>query len=184
MAQLVDLGLAAIFGHVLGLATALSMQAAYEITFALFGLYTVLSHHRWGQTLGKRLFRLRIQGTNRPVTTPRLAVRFLVKFWGPVAAMLMLHLSLLWPFGGADVRTVKDEVNRILGWGEIPFLDTGVEDLVRLFWGPNIALAIPWMAGLLFAVFDQNRRALHDLIAHTRVVYSMRKEPPNVVRVD
>jgi uncharacterized RDD family membrane protein YckC len=155
----------------------LSMQATYELTFALFGVYTVYGHRQWGQTLGKRLFRLRIQGTNRAVTATRLAVRFVVKFWGPLVAMMMVHLSLGWPFGSADVREVKEEVNRILGWGEIPFLDTNVEDLVRLFWGPNLALAIPWMAGFLFAFFDHKRRALHDLVAHTRVVYSMRKEP-------
>jgi uncharacterized RDD family membrane protein YckC len=172
MAQAFDLGVFAVFGHL----SPITMQTAYEVTFALFGIYTVVGHRRWGQTLGKRLFRLRLQGTSRAVTIPRLILRFLVKFWGPVAALLMLHLSLGWPFGAADVRTVKEEVNRIIGWGEIPFLDTGVEDLLSLFWGPNLSLSIPWMVGLLFALFDQNRRALHDLFAHTRVVYSMRKE--------
>jgi eukaryotic-like serine/threonine-protein kinase len=184
MAQLVDLGVFAVFGHLLGLLLTLSMQAAYEITFALFGLYTVLGHRQWGQTLGKRLFRLRIQGTNRAVTVPRLALRFLLKFWGPLVAMLMVHLGLDLTVGSADVRTVKEHVNRLLGWGEIPFLDTNVEDLVRLFWGPNLGLAIPWMAGFLFAFFDPNRRALHDLIAHTRVVYSMRKELHPNARTD
>jgi eukaryotic-like serine/threonine-protein kinase len=182
MAQLVDLGMFAILGHLLALIFSMSMQASYELTFLMFGLYTVYGHRQWGQTLGKRLFRLRIQGINLPVTAARLAVRFIIKFWGPLAAMLMIHLSLGWPFGGADVRAVKEEVNRLLGWGEIPFLDTNVEDLVRLFWGPNLVLAIPWMAGFLFAFFDPKRRALHDLVAHTRVVYSMRKEPPPASR--
>ncbi len=182
MAQALDLGVFAVLGHLLGLVLDLSMRAAYEITFTLFGVYTVLGHRRWGQTLGKRLFRLSIQGTSRALTVPRLLLRFVVKFWGPLVAMLMLHFSLAWTFGSADVRTVKDEVNRLLGWGEIPFLDTNVEDLVRLFWGPNIALALPWMAGFLFAIFDRNRRAVHDLCAHTRVVYSMRKEPRRPVQ--
>jgi uncharacterized RDD family membrane protein YckC len=177
MAQAVDLGVFTVLGHLIGLVFALSMQAAYEITFALFALYTVGGHRLWGQTLGKRLFRLRIQGINHAVTAPRLLLRFVIKFWGPLAAMLMVHVSLGWPFGAADVRTVKEHVNRLLGWGEIPFLDTNVEDLVRLFWGPNLSLALPWMAGLLFAFFDRQRRALHDLFAYTRVVYSMRKEP-------
>jgi uncharacterized RDD family membrane protein YckC len=176
MAQAVDLGVFTVLGHLLGLGFALSMQAAYEITFALFGLYTVLGHRLWGQTLGKRLFRLRIQGISRAVTLPRLLLRFVIKFWGPLLAMLMVHVSLGWPFGAADVRTVKEHVNRLLGWGEIPFLDTNVEDLVRLFWGPNLSLALPWMVGLLFAFFDRERRALHDLFAYTRVIYSMRKE--------
>jgi uncharacterized RDD family membrane protein YckC len=176
MAQAVDLGVFTVLGHLLGLGFALSMQTAYEITFALFGLYTVLGHRLWGQTLGKRLFRLRIQGISRAVTLPRLLLRFVIKFWGPLLAMLMVHVSLGWPFGAADVRTVKEHVNRLLGWGEIPFLDTNVEDLVRLFWGPNLSLALPWMVGLLFAFFDRQRRALHDLFAYTRVIYSMRKE--------
>jgi uncharacterized RDD family membrane protein YckC len=176
MAQAVDLGIFTVLGHLLSLLYDLSMQSAYEITFGLFALYTVLGHRLLGQTLGKRLFRLRVQGVGRAVTVPRLLLRFVIKFWGPLAAMLMVHVSLGWPFGAADVRTVKEHVNRLLGWGEIPFLDTNVEDLVRLFWGPNLSLALPWMAGLLFAFFDRQRRALHDLFAYTRVIYSMRKE--------
>ena len=176
MAQALDLGLFAVFGHLLAFLSPIELQTAYELTFALFAIYTVVGHRKWGQTLGKRLFRLRIQGTSRAVTVPRLILRFLVKFWGPAAALVMLHLNLGWPFGAANVRTVKEEVNRIIGWGEIPFLDRGVEDLLSLFWGPNLSLSIPWMVGLLFPLFDQNKRALHDLFAHTRVVYSMRKE--------
>jgi uncharacterized RDD family membrane protein YckC len=180
MAQAFDLGLFAVFGHLLGFLSPMQMQSAYELTFALFAIYTVIGHRRWGQTLGKRLFRLRIQGTGRALTVPRLILRFVVKFWGPAAALLMLRLRPGWPFGATDVRAVKEEVNRLLGWGEIPFLDRGVEDLLSLFWGPNLALSIPWTVGLLFALFDPQRRALHDIFAHTRVVYSMRnEETPN-----
>jgi uncharacterized RDD family membrane protein YckC len=177
MAQAVDLGMFAVLGHLIGLTTPISTQTTYEITFALFGIYYVVGHRLWGQTLGKRLFRLRLQGIGRAVTVPRLILRFLAKFWGPVAAVLMVHFSLGWPHGAADVHIVKERVNRLLGWGEIPFLDTNVEELVRLFWGPNLALAIPWMIGLLFPLFDRDRRALHDLFAHTRVVYSLPRGP-------
>jgi uncharacterized RDD family membrane protein YckC len=69
----------------------------------------------------------------------------------------------------------------MLGWEEIPLLDSGAEDLLALLSGPNLALIVPWSAGLLFALFDENRRALHDLFARTRVVYAMREHAEEVV---
>ncbi len=40
---------------------------------------------------------------------------------------------------------------------------------------PNLLLAIPWLAGLVFAFVDDNRMALHDRAAQTRVVYELRR---------
>jgi uncharacterized RDD family membrane protein YckC len=59
----------------------------------LFAAYYIVAHRLWGQTVGKRLLRLRIQGTTRPVKVPGLALRFAVELWAPLAAGLVLALQ-------------------------------------------------------------------------------------------
>jgi uncharacterized RDD family membrane protein YckC len=175
MALVLDLGLYAISAQLVAGLFDLGTRTAHEVAFALFAVYYVIGHRLWGQTLGKRLFRLRIQGTTRAVSVIGLLLRFVVKFWGPIAALVLWHLRPGAATGADDIRLIKERVNELFGWEEIPLLDSGAEDLLGLLSGPNLALIIPWTAGLLFALFDDNRRALHDLFARTRVVYAMRE---------
>ncbi len=180
MALLLDLGLYAICAQLLAGLFDLGTRTAHEVSFGLFAIYYVLGHRLWGQTLGKRMFRLRIQGTTRAVSIPGLLLRFAVKFWGPIAAMVLWHLHPSAATGADDIRLIKERVNEMFGWEEIPLLDSGAEDLLALLSGPNLALIVPWTAGLVFALFDDNRRALHDLFARTRVIYAMRERPEDL----
>jgi uncharacterized RDD family membrane protein YckC len=181
MALVLDLGLYAICAQLLAGLFDLGTRTAHEVAFGLFAAYYVVGHRLWGQSLGKRLFRLRIQGTTRAVSVPGLLLRFLVKFWGPIAALVLWHLHPSATSGAEDIRLIKERLNEMIGWEEIPLLDSGAEDLLALLSGPNLALIVPWSAGLLFALFDENRRALHDLFARTRVVYAMRERPEDLV---
>ena len=112
------------------------MQAAYELTFALFAVYYVVGHRLWGQTLGKRLFRLRIQGTTRAVSVPGLLLRFVVKFWGPIAAMVMLHLQPGLALGGRRHPDGQGARQRACSAGRrSPSSTPNVEDLLALLSG-------------------------------------------------
>jgi uncharacterized RDD family membrane protein YckC len=181
MALVLDLGLYAICAQLLAGLFELGTRTAHEVAFGLFAVYYVVGHRLWGQSLGKRLFRLRIQGTTRAISIPGLLLRFVVKFWGPIAALVLWHLHPGATSGAEDIRLIKERLNEMLGWEEIPLLDSGAEDLLALLSGPNLALIVPWSAGLLFALFDENRRALHDLFARTRVVYAMRGLPEDMI---
>ena len=184
MALLMDLGMFAIGALIIAGLLQLGTRTAYEVTFGLFAIYYLVGHRVWSQTLGKRMFRLRIQGTTRAVSVVGLTLRFVVKFWGPIVAMVLVHLQPEATGGADEIRQLKERVNAFIGWEEIPLLDSGAQELLTLLSGANLALAVPWVAGLLTALFDENRRALHDLFARTRVVYAMREQPDNGGRPD
>jgi uncharacterized RDD family membrane protein YckC len=171
MALVLDLVLLAIFGEVMAEALSVSLRLAHQISFGLFAVYYVVAHRVWGRTLGKRLLGLRIQGTTRPVSVPGLLLRFLVEFWGPITAAVMINLQV----GAAtDLEAVKTQIERVMGMGEVPVLHDSADALLRTVLVPNLFLALPWLGGFLFAFFDDNRQALHDRAARTRVVYALR----------
>jgi uncharacterized RDD family membrane protein YckC/tRNA A-37 threonylcarbamoyl transferase component Bud32 len=177
MAATVDVTLFALLAQIAIGVFGLTVTHAFELAFGAFALYYVLAHRFGSQTLGKRLFRMRIQGTTRPVSTLGLVLRFAVEFWGPIAALLLWQMEpeQSGPRGATEIRAVKERINEFLGWEEVPLLDKGAEELLALVTGANLVVALPWIAGLLLALFDDNRRALHDLFARTRVVYAMRE---------
>jgi uncharacterized RDD family membrane protein YckC len=107
----------------------------------LFAVYYIVAHRLWGKTIGKRLLRLRIQGTTRPIKVPGLALRFAVELWAPLTAGLVLAVR------GSEPAAAASQLQ---------------------------ALAVLWLAGILFALFDGHRQTLHDRAAHTRVVYELR----------
>ena len=116
---------------------------------------------------------LRIQGTTRAVSVLGLALRFVIEFWGPIVAVVMINLQL----GAAtDLEAVKSQLTKTVGVSEIPILDQSTEALLRTVLVPNLLVAIPWLAGFLFAFFDDDRQAIHDRAARTRVVYEIRPE--------
>jgi uncharacterized RDD family membrane protein YckC len=49
-----------------------------------------------------------------------------------------------------------------------------VNVLLRTLLVPNSIVAIPWLAGFLFALVDRDRQTLHDRAARTRVIYEAR----------
>ena len=176
MAVIVDLGIFAVLAQIFVGLFSLTITAAHQTAFGLFAIYYVLGHRLMGQTLGKRLFRMRIQGTTRPVSVLGLGLRFVVEFWGPIAALLLWRGEAQSATGTAatEIRELKERITEFLGWEEVPLLDQGAEELLALVTGVHLVVALPWIAGLLLALFDDNRRSLHDLFARTRVVYAMR----------
>jgi uncharacterized RDD family membrane protein YckC len=143
MALAVDLGLLAGLTEALVRVTHLLPRVAYPLGLVGLFVYYIVTHKLWAKTVGKRLLRLRIQGTTRPVSVAGLAVRFAVELWAPLIAALMIALGL----ADADLASAGSKVQ---------------------------ILALPWLAGFLFASFDVHRQALHDRAAHTRVVYELR----------
>jgi serine/threonine-protein kinase len=166
-----DVMLIAPVGPIAAAALGLSQQAAAQIWPLLFGAYYVLSHRLWGKSIGKRLLGLRIVGTTRPVRVSNLLLRFAVEFWGPLVALAIIGLQ----WGAAvDLGPVKD---RIAG-ASVPLWDRSTGALLRMLLVPNLIVAIPWLAGFLFAVFDRDRQAPHDRAAHTRVIYEIHEPKP------
>ena len=117
--------------------------------------------------MGKRLLRLRIQGTTRPIGVTRLGLRFAVALWGPLLATALLDLRMT----SADLASASGQLEHALGLQGIPALRDGVHAVLRALLIPNLVLAIPWLGTFLFALFDDQCRALHDRAARTRVVY-------------
>ena len=183
MAMGVDAALCATFYAVVGQPVARALgagtQAGVEAAFALFALYYLVAHRVFGQTFGKRLFRLRIQGTTRAVRIPGILLRFCATFWGPLAALVLLRVDSTSGPGAGATPTVAERLGGPMGWQEMPVVGPPLEHMVGLLWGPSLWLLLVWAVGLTFALFDENRRALHDLLARTRVIYSMREQGPD-----
>jgi uncharacterized RDD family membrane protein YckC len=158
----VDAMLIAPLGQIAAATLGLSQHAAAQIGLLLFAAYYVLSHRLWGKTIGKRLLGLRIVGTTRPVRVSNLLLRFAVEFWGPLVALAIISLQWGAAVAGANVSL----------W------DRSTGALLRMLLVPNLVVAIPWLAGFLFALFDHDRQALHDRVAHTRVIYEIHEREP------
>ena len=162
----VDVMITAPLGQIMVAVLGLSQRAAAPIWIMLFCAYYVLSHRFWGRTIGKRLLGVRIVGTTRAVRTANLLLRFAVEFWGPLAALAIV--SLQW--------AAAVDLDQGAGLAaQAPLWDRSTEALLRMLLVPNLIVAIPWLAGFLFALFDRDRRALHDRTAATRVIYEIQE---------
>jgi hypothetical protein len=69
---------------------------------------------------------------------------------------------------------VKDRLIGAVGASPVPLWDRSVDVLLRTMLVPNVIVALPWLAGFLFALVDRDRQTLHDRSARTRVLYEMR----------
>jgi uncharacterized RDD family membrane protein YckC len=49
---------------------------------------------------------------------------------------------------------------------------------------PNLIVAVPWLAGFLFAFVDRDRQTLHDRAAKTRVIYENRAQQSALAGMD
>jgi uncharacterized RDD family membrane protein YckC len=171
VALAIDLMLFAPLGQIIAAACAWSQQAATQIWLVLFGIYYIVTQRLWGKTLGKRLLGLHVVGTTRRVRVPGLLLRFVVQFWGPLAALAMISLQL-----GAvtDLVGVKNRLIGAVGASPMPIWDSSLNVLLRTMLVPNLIVAVPWLAGFLFAIVDRDRKTLHDHAARTRVIYEVR----------
>jgi len=171
VALAIDVMLLAPLGQIVAAALSWSQQAATQLWLVVFGAYYVMAHRFWGKTIGKRLLGLHLVGTTRRVRVPGLLLRFAVEFWGPLLALAMISLQV-----GAvtDLVEVKDRLVGAVGAKPMPIWDRGLDVLLRTMVVPNIMVAVPWLAGFLFALLDRDRQTLHDRAARTRVIYEIR----------
>lgn len=167
LALAIDLTITAIVAQGIAGFLVLSRRLISPLAFVLFSVYIVVAHRMWGTTWGKRLFNLRLQGTARALSVPVILLRYVVEFWGPLAAFLMVVFSV----GSAtNLEDVRERLGAAVGVKEIPVMDGAVETLLRILMVPSLALAVPWLSGFLVALFDEQQRALHDRIASTKVI--------------
>jgi uncharacterized RDD family membrane protein YckC len=171
VALAIDLMLFAPVGQIAAAALSWSQPAATQIWLLVFGCYYIVAHRLWGKTLGKRLLGLHVVGTTRRVSVPGLLLRFAVEFWGPLVALASISLQL-----GAvtDLVDVKYRLIGAMGASPMPIWDHGLDVLLRTMLVPNLIVALPWLAGFVFALVDRDRQTLHDLAARTRVLYEPR----------
>jgi uncharacterized RDD family membrane protein YckC len=172
VALAIDLMLFAPIGQIAAAALSWTQQAATQIWLVLFGTYYLVTHRLWGKTLGKRLLGLHVVGTTRRVRLPGLLLRFVVEFWGPLAALAMIRLQV-----GAvtDLLEAKNRLIGAVGASHMPIWDHGLDVLLRTMLVPNLVVAVPWLAGFLSVLVDRDCQTLHDLAAKTRVIYEPRE---------
>jgi uncharacterized RDD family membrane protein YckC len=166
MALLIDAGLFACVLAIAVLGFGLSLRAGTGVAFGLWAVHYVAGHRQWGQTVGKRILRLRIQGSTRAINIPGLLLRLLVTLWGPLLAV------------GVSLVSHPDALSWQAGWGGLLAGHPGSVEALLGAYGLQALIGVLWAIGLLLPVIDPNRRALHDLLGRTRVIYAMRSEGP------
>jgi uncharacterized RDD family membrane protein YckC/tRNA A-37 threonylcarbamoyl transferase component Bud32 len=116
----------------------------YQVGFGMFAAYSIAAHTVNRQTLGKRLCDVRLQRARGLLTWGRMATRFAVEFWGPIAAMVLIDVEL-----GSNPT-----------WQQITS---------RL--GSTIAIiGALWAASFVVVLTDRKGLALHDHATDTSVV--------------
>jgi len=128
-------------------------------------LYYTLTHWIWGATIGKRAMNLRLQGAHHALSMPRILLRFVIQLWGPLVAAAMVAFQV------GDVSNMS-AVTEAVG-GDLPVMTETLSPVLSQLIVPNIIVGLAWLAGFGVALTTEDRRALHDRIASTRVVYSM-----------
>ena len=159
-------------GAALFASAGLGLATGSTLALLLWAVHYVLGHRYWGQTAGKRLFRLRIQGSTRAISLPGLALRFFVTLWGPILAGLFTLAR-----GGWDLPAPLREALGGALRGRY-----GSAELVAIEAAPQLLILVLWAVGFLVPAIDEKTRALHDFIGRTRVVYALRPDAPRIRR--
>jgi uncharacterized RDD family membrane protein YckC len=137
----------------------------------LVAVMFVLCHRLFGQTLGKRLFRLEVTDKAGGRISWKTAVLRLVAFaWGPLAwtvigfAVYLLHRSdrVTFQLGKLTARELA-----------LPLLYVGLAAVVF----------VGYLAGFLLAAFHPRRLALHDVLCGTEVRYKSGQPSGPVARI-
>jgi uncharacterized RDD family membrane protein YckC len=122
--------------------------------------YVTAAHAYFGQTAAKYVLRLQVQqldGTR--LGLKRSLARTVTAMWLP----FLVGLGSIWTQGfGSFELTVK----------QLSQLDAARALVVPVLLG-NVTLALLWGAGLALAAIDRQKRAVHDLIVGSRVVYRL-----------
>lgn len=129
----------------------------------LFLIYLTACHTLWGRTVGKHLLNLRVQRTDgRPLDWKRAAGRTFASLWMPVVVGLIILLTR----GVAELTSLIERLQ--------PSELAAVQSLLIAIVIGNALLSLLYFGGMVMAAFHPQKRAAHDLVAGTHVVYALR----------
>ena len=125
-------------------------------------VYVTIGHAFWGQTLAKYFLKIRVQRKDgRRIGLWRSALRTMISLWAPVLAFATIGLYE----GGAQALSTLEELS--------PQELDRVQDLVTAIAISNGFMTLLYFSGLAVAAFHRHKRALHDLVVGSVVVYRL-----------
>ncbi len=131
---------------------------------ALHLVYVTVAHSRYGRTLGKYLMSLKVQRVDGAVLGfGRSAARTVASLWLPFLAGLVILLT--------EGRTQLEVTIERMQPAE---LDAFKALVIAIAIG-NVLLTLLYTAGMALAAFHPQKRAAHDLIVGSEVVYKLRR---------
>jgi len=126
--------------------------------------YTTYAHHRWGYTLGKYLMNIEVQRTDgQRLELGRSLARTLAALWMPLAVGLVVLLTK-----GTDELIALIEQLQLQ-----PRELDAVQSFLIAFVIGNTLLSLLYFGGLIVAAFHPQKRAVHDLVVGSQVVYRL-----------
>ena len=122
--------------------------------------YVTAAHAYYGQTAGKYVLRLQVQQKDGTRLGPgRALLRTVIAMWLP----FLVGLGSIWTQGFGSFEVTVTQLSK---------LDAARALIVPMLLG-NVALALLWGLGLVVAAFDAKKRAVHDFVVGSRVVYRL-----------
>ena len=126
--------------------------------------YVTIGHAYFGRTLAKWALSMRVtRRDGTPLGLRRALVRTLVSLWMP----LYVAVTVLVTQGASNLRALVEHLE--------PRQAAEARSIVLAFAISNGVLTLLWMAGIAMALFNRERRALHDMVAGSQVTYVLRR---------
>jgi uncharacterized RDD family membrane protein YckC len=122
--------------------------------------YVTAGHAYYGQTIAKYVLRLQVQrqdGTR--LGLGRSLARTVIAMWLP----FLIGLGSIWTQGFGSFEITVTQLAKV---------DAARALVVPMLLG-NVTLALLWAGGLTLAAFDRQKRAIHDHLIGSRVVYRL-----------
>jgi uncharacterized RDD family membrane protein YckC len=136
------------------------IAALGAVGLVVFVAYVTLAHAYFGRTLAKHLLRIEVQRLDGSrLGLPRALARTLVGLWLPFLVGLLV-------FRSEGLSGLKGTITQLAEF-------EGAKALVVPFAVGNGLLTLLYLAGVGVAAVHHEKRALHDLVAGSRVVYRL-----------
>ncbi len=130
---------------------------------ALHLAYITTAHATWGQTAGKYLMSLRVRGPDgKALGWGRSLARTVSSMWLPFLAGLVILLTQ--GSGGLQVAVQQIQLSDM----------DAFQALVLAVAVSNVLLSLLYAVGLILAAFHPQKRAVHDLVVGSEVIYKLR----------
>ncbi|MEO7329228.1 MAG: RDD family protein, partial [Minicystis sp.] len=127
-------------------------------------VYITLAHALRGQTLGKYLLRIEVQRIDGGrLSLPRALARTAIELWFPILASLFILTTL-------GIGALEQRVQQLAKLEE-------AKSLFAFLIGSYAILALLYAFGFILAAIHRQKRAAHDLLAGSQVVYRLGAPP-------